>query len=170
MFSSSVGSDCTHLITTQKEVERNGTKCELALPKPWPYVICLHNLITPDQQACGLKKCEVVSIDWLLDSGKAKKPVSEKPYRFGASNNNQTDGVPVKTEMEKKRSAKAVDNTDADADDSNKKPKIAAGDAQTITADKANKIKVGVDELYWPNETVWRGNLRYLCPYAYDEC
>lgn len=113
----------------------------------------------------------MVSIDWLLDSDKAKKPVSEKPYQFGACNNSQTDSAPIKTEKkEKKRSAKAVDDADADADDSNKKPKNAAGDAQTITADKANKTKVEVDELYWPNETVWRGNLPYLCPYAYNEC
>lgn len=131
----------------------------------------LTRLITLDQQACGLKKCEVVSIGWLLDSDKAKKPVSEKSYQLGASTNSQTDGVPVKTEKkEKKRSANAVDDTEVDADESNKKPKNAAGDAQTITADKASKIKVEVDELYWPKETAWRGNLSFLCPYAYDEC
>jgi hypothetical protein len=28
-FSTTVGSDCTHLVTTQKEVEKNSTKCEL---------------------------------------------------------------------------------------------------------------------------------------------
>lgn len=27
-FTSAVGTDCTHLITTSKEVEKNGTKCE----------------------------------------------------------------------------------------------------------------------------------------------
>ncbi|KAL4921926.1 poly polymerase catalytic domain-containing protein [Aspergillus aurantiobrunneus] len=132
-FTSSVGADCTHLITTQKEVDKNGTKY---------------------QQACGLKKCEVVSLDWLLDSDKAKKPVSEKSYHFGAPapKGTQTDDVPIKTE--KKRGAKAVD--DADEDVSNKKPKQVVEDAQRITSDKANKIKVGVDELYWPNETAWQ--------------
>jgi poly [ADP-ribose] polymerase len=28
-FSATVGADCTHLVTTQKEVEKNSTKCEL---------------------------------------------------------------------------------------------------------------------------------------------
>ncbi|KAL5000285.1 poly polymerase catalytic domain-containing protein [Aspergillus recurvatus] len=133
-FTSSVSTNCTHLIATQKEVDKNGTKY---------------------RHACGLQNCEVVSLNWLFDSDKAKKPVSEAPYRFGApdsSENSQADSVPVKTE--KKRSVKAVQ--DADEDMSNKKPKQMAEDAQMITAEKAAKVKIGVDERYYPNEPTWQ--------------
>ncbi|KAL4741194.1 poly polymerase catalytic domain-containing protein [Aspergillus similis] len=131
-FSSSVGTNCTHLIATQKEVDKNGTKYK---------------------HACDLQSCEIVSLDWLLDSDKAKKPVSEAPYRFGASYSNrdsQTD--PVKTE--KKRSIKAVQDTDEDG--SNKKPRQMVEDAQIITAEKAAKVKVEVDVYYYPNEPTWK--------------
>ncbi|KAL2834935.1 poly polymerase catalytic domain-containing protein [Aspergillus cavernicola] len=136
-FSKSVGLDCTHLITTQKEVDKNGTKYS---------------------HACAINKCEIVSIDWLLDSDKAKKPVSEKSYHFGTSNNSQTDSAPVKTE--KKRSAQAV--VDTDEDDSNKKPKNSVEDAQIVTADKVDKVNVPVDELYYPNDTAWQAPAVYI--------
>ncbi|KAL4931161.1 putative poly(ADP)-ribose polymerase PARP [Aspergillus undulatus] len=140
-FASSVTSDCTHLVATQKEVEKNSTKY---------------------QQACGLPKCEIVSIDWLLESDKAKKPVAEKSYQLGGQsnqNNSQTDSAPAKTE--KKRSAKAVD--DADGDDSNKKPKQAVEeDGQIVTKDKADKIKVPVDEGYFSHETAWKSPSVYI--------
>ncbi|KAL3482347.1 poly polymerase catalytic domain-containing protein [Aspergillus californicus] len=135
-FSPSVGADCTHLITTLKEVEKNGTKYT---------------------QACGLKKCEIVSITWLLDSDKAKKPVSEKPYYFGASTG-QTDGVPVKTE--KKRSAKAA--LDPDEDESNKKIKEGVEDGQRVTSDKVNKVNVPVDEGYYANDSLWQAPTVYI--------
>ncbi|KAL5340119.1 poly polymerase catalytic domain-containing protein [Aspergillus crustosus] len=122
-----------------------------------------YSLILPDQQACA-KKCEIVSIDWLLDSDKAKKPVAEKSYHFAAPNGTQTDGVPAKPE--KKRSAKAA--LDADDDESNKKPKNddppanAIEDAQKVTSEKANRMKVEVDELYFPNETGWQAPTVYI--------
>jgi poly [ADP-ribose] polymerase len=101
-----------------------------------------------------LQSCEIVSLDWLLDSDKAKKPVSEAPYRFGASHSNRNSQAdPVKTE--KKRSAKAVQDTDDDRP--NKKPKQIVEDAQMITAEKAAKVKVGVDEDYYSNEPTWQG-------------
>ncbi|KAL5043795.1 hypothetical protein BDW71DRAFT_187388 [Aspergillus fruticulosus] len=139
-FTSSVSTDCTHLIATQKEVDKNGTKYK---------------------HACDLQNCEVVTLGWLLDSDKAKKPVSEAPYRFGAPNSSQTsqtNSVPVKTE--KKRSAKTVQ--DADEDVSNKKPRQMAEDAQMITAEKAAKVKVGVDERYYPNEPTWQDPIVFV--------
>ncbi|KAL2854968.1 poly polymerase catalytic domain-containing protein [Aspergillus pseudoustus] len=134
-FSSSVGADCTHLITTQKEVEKNGTKF---------------------QQACGIQKCEIVILDWLLASEKANKPVSEKSYHFGThnpDNKSQTDSAPAKSY--KKRSAK--DALDADEDDSSKKLKNGVEDAQRVTKEKAGKLKVEVDEGYYPNGAGWAG-------------
>ncbi|KAL6240017.1 hypothetical protein BDW75DRAFT_196742 [Aspergillus navahoensis] len=133
-FASSVSTNCTHLVATQKEVDKNGSKY---------------------RHACDLQNCEIVTLDWLLDSDRAKKPVSEAQYRFGApssSQNSQTDSVPVKTE--RKRSVKAVQDVDEDV--SNKKPKQMAEDAQMITAEKAAKVKVGVDERYYPNEPTWQ--------------
>ncbi|KAL4945458.1 hypothetical protein BDV06DRAFT_209441 [Aspergillus oleicola] len=138
-FVSSVTSDCTHLIATQKEVEKNSTKY---------------------QQACGLKNCEVVLLDWLLASDKAKKPVAEKSYQLGAQTNSQPDSAPVKTE--KKRGAKAVDETDGDESNKKPKPKPVVEDAQTITADKAAKIKVTVDESYYPNGAGWQAPSVYI--------
>ncbi|KAL4781844.1 poly polymerase catalytic domain-containing protein [Aspergillus varians] len=138
-FTPSVGADCTHLIATQKEVDKNGTKY---------------------QQACGLQKCAVVSIDWLLDSDKAKKPVSEKPYHFGAPNGSQTVQTDTALKTEKKRGAKAVQDVDEDV--SNKKPKNVVEDAQRITSDKVDKIKVEVDDLYWPNDPAWQAPTVYI--------
>ncbi|KAL4817969.1 poly polymerase catalytic domain-containing protein [Aspergillus spinulosporus] len=131
-FTSSVSTNCTHLIVTQKEVDKKGTKYK---------------------HACDLQSCKIVSLDWLLDSDKAKKPVSEAPYRFGASSSNQNSQTdPVKTE--RKRSAKAVQDTDDDG--SNKKPKHVVEDAQIITEEKAAKVKVGVDEGYYSKEPTWQ--------------
>ncbi|KAL4775362.1 poly polymerase catalytic domain-containing protein [Aspergillus nidulans var. acristatus] len=137
-FTSSVSTNCTHLIATPKEVDKNGTKYK---------------------HACDLQSCEIVSLDWLLDSDKAKKPVSEAPYRFGASHSNRNSQAdPVKTE--KKRSAKAVQDTDDDRP--NKKPKQIVEDAQMITAEKAAKVKVGVDEDYYSNEPTWQDPTVYI--------
>ncbi|KAL4907987.1 hypothetical protein BDW74DRAFT_148354 [Aspergillus multicolor] len=133
-FTTSVSTDCTHLVTTQRDVEKNTAKC---------------------QHACGLQNCEVVSLDWLLESNKAKKPVSETSYRLGSpanSQNNQTDGVPIKTE--KKRSVKAVQ--DSGEDEANKKPKHIVEDAQVITSEMAAKVKVEVDEGFYSSEAIWK--------------
>ncbi|KAI9371850.1 poly polymerase catalytic domain-containing protein [Aspergillus egyptiacus] len=139
-FSSSVGVDCTHLITTQKEVEKGGTKYT---------------------QACSLKKCEIVSLDWLLDSDKAKKPVSEKPYHFGAPSESQAnESVDAPPKPEKKRSAKAA--LEADEDGSNKKLKDGIEDAQIVTSDKADKVKVPLDEGYCPNGVGWHAPTVYI--------
>jgi poly [ADP-ribose] polymerase len=37
-------------------------------------------LMSADKQACDVPGCEVVSLEWLLDSQKAGKPLACKPY------------------------------------------------------------------------------------------
>jgi poly [ADP-ribose] polymerase len=109
------------------------------------------------QQACGIQKCEIVTLNWLLDSDKANKPVSEKSYHFGThnpENKNKSDSAPAKAE--KKRSAK--DALDADDDETNKKLKNGVEDAQRVTSEKAGKLKVDIDEGYYPNGVGWSGN------------
>ncbi|KAJ0423742.1 poly polymerase catalytic domain-containing protein [Aspergillus carlsbadensis] len=139
-FSSTVAADCTHLVTTQKEVEKNSTKF---------------------QQACGIQKCEIVTLNWLLDSDQAKKPASEKSYHFGThnpENKSQTDAAPAKAE--KKRSAK--DALDADDDETNKKLKNGVEDAQRVTSEKVGKLKVDIDEGYYPNGVGWSDPAVYI--------
>ncbi|KAJ5581077.1 hypothetical protein N7450_007378 [Penicillium hetheringtonii] len=69
-FSNSVTVECTHLVTNGKDVEKNSTKY---------------------QAACNSDKCQIVSLDWLLESVKANKPLSEKAYVLGQSQPAQGD-------------------------------------------------------------------------------
>ncbi|KAJ5371769.1 hypothetical protein N7517_003775 [Penicillium concentricum] len=61
-FSAAVTDDCTHLVTTEKDVEKQTTKYK---------------------QACQLANCHIVPLSWLLDSDKAKKPLAESKYSLG---------------------------------------------------------------------------------------
>ena len=38
----------------------------------------------PDRAACEIQSCQIVSIDWLLDSLEAKKPLAEEKYILGS--------------------------------------------------------------------------------------
>ncbi|KAF7591625.1 hypothetical protein BBP40_001264 [Aspergillus hancockii] len=67
-FSVAVTSDCTHLLTTQREVDNQNSKYK---------------------QACKAYNCNIVTINWLLESIDAKKPLPEKPYLL-SSNKNDT--------------------------------------------------------------------------------
>ncbi|CAI7590850.1 unnamed protein product [Penicillium glandicola] len=60
-FSSSVTDDCTHLVTTIKDVEKQTTKYK---------------------QASKLANCHIVTILWLLHSHEAKKPLLELEFYF----------------------------------------------------------------------------------------
>ncbi|OQE36958.1 hypothetical protein PENCOP_c011G01823 [Penicillium coprophilum] len=64
-FSTAVTDDCTHLVTTEKDVEKQTTKYK---------------------QASQLANCHVVPLSWLLESTKAKKPLAESNYFFGQTN------------------------------------------------------------------------------------
>ncbi|KAF7175276.1 hypothetical protein CNMCM7691_007316 [Aspergillus felis] len=62
-FTSTVSEGCTHLVTTQKEAEKGTVKYK---------------------QACNVPGCDVVSLEWLLDSQKAGKPLASKTYLLTA--------------------------------------------------------------------------------------
>ncbi|KAJ5817241.1 hypothetical protein N7447_009474 [Penicillium robsamsonii] len=61
-FSTAITDDCTHLVTTEKDVEKQTTKYK---------------------QAFQLANCHIIPLAWLLDSDKAKKPLAESKYSFG---------------------------------------------------------------------------------------
>ncbi|KAG0154574.1 hypothetical protein PDIDSM_142 [Penicillium digitatum] len=61
-FSTAVTEDSTHLVTTEKDVEKGTTKYK---------------------QASQVVNCHIVPLSWLLDSDQAKKPLPESNYSFG---------------------------------------------------------------------------------------
>lgn len=131
-FSTSVSAECTHLVTNEKDVEKNSNKY---------------------QSACNSDKCHIVSLDWLLESVESKKPLPEKGYALGQTASSQSaqedskdnvkvkngDGTKatagktkkVKTEPEEKNGdaaktaskKRAIKQEDGEVDDSNKKQK-----------------------------------------------
>ncbi|KAE8371076.1 poly polymerase catalytic domain-containing protein [Aspergillus bertholletiae] len=118
-FSTTVTGDCTHLITTQREVDNVNSKYK---------------------QACNVYNCNIVTIDWLLESIEAKKPVPEKSYLLGrkdAKADDKKDEEDTDKKEKKKRTLEEV--LDVSEDISNKKPK----DAQKMGSKTLN---VPVDE------------------------
>lgn len=110
-YSPGVTNGCTHLITTQREINNSNTK----------YV-----------QATKVYSCSIVSVDWLIDSHEANKPLSEKDYLFNAKSDAEDSG----DEKKKRTLEEALDLT---SDQASKRLK----DAQ-----KANSkvLNVPVDE------------------------
>jgi poly [ADP-ribose] polymerase len=82
-FSPSVTESCTHLITTQKDVEKNTTKCESGLSQSRALSLTRFT----DRAACEIQSCQIVSHEWLLDSLDAKKPLAEEDYILGSDQN-----------------------------------------------------------------------------------
>ncbi|GIK00388.1 hypothetical protein Aspvir_004411 [Aspergillus viridinutans] len=142
-FTSTVSEGCTHLITTQKEAEKGTVKYK---------------------QACNLPGCEVVSLEWLLDSQKAGKPLASKTYLLtsgaasvgqdqngGASTSATATSAPTSPTAPKTNKRKLADanadavdgvvdaNGDSNGDEANKKQK----DAQKASAKSLN---VPIDE------------------------
>ncbi|KAJ6127993.1 hypothetical protein N7471_009210 [Penicillium samsonianum] len=74
-FSTAVTDDCTHLVTTDKDVEKQTTKYK---------------------QASQLANCHIVPLSWLLESDEAKKPLPESKYSFGQAD--QASQVDDKTQ------------------------------------------------------------------------
>ncbi|KAJ5290934.1 hypothetical protein N7478_000185 [Penicillium angulare] len=62
-FITAVNDDCTHLITTQKDTEKNSVKY---------------------QSATKIKGCKIVTVDWLVECNNASKVVPEKSYLISA--------------------------------------------------------------------------------------
>ncbi|KAF7712855.1 Uncharacterized protein PECH_001992 [Penicillium ucsense] len=153
-FTSTVTDECTHLITTLKEVEKRTTK----------YLA-----------ASQLPKCKIVSIDWLLASSQKKNAIAEKPYLLDADATADAGVADNESKQSSKRAtrkapAKSVDkdlvagdgNLKKDADDeddetakkaikseepakSAKKRKIKEedDDVQGITSSKRQKVAPG---------------------------
>ncbi|KAF5854804.1 hypothetical protein ETB97_011334 [Aspergillus alliaceus] len=123
-FSSSVTSDCTHLVTTQREVDNNNSKYK---------------------QACNVYTCNIVSIDWLVESIEAKKQLPVKTYLLSPdkkdanTNGKQDEEEPVDKKEKKKRTLEEALHINEDT--SNKKPK----DAQTM-GNGIKTLNIPVDE------------------------
>ncbi|OJJ48899.1 hypothetical protein ASPZODRAFT_157407 [Penicilliopsis zonata CBS 506.65] len=116
-FSSTVTEECTHLVTTQKEVDKKGSKYK---------------------QALKVYTCHIVSLDWLVESDEAKKPLGEKGYLF------EEKKADKETEKPKKRTLEEA--LDIAEDGSHKKVK----DAQLVSSKSLN---VPVDEACWLRTT-----------------
>ncbi|UDD55742.1 hypothetical protein AFCA_003335 [Aspergillus flavus] len=118
-FCTTVTGDCTHFVTTQREVDNNNSKYK---------------------QACNVYDCNIVSIDWLLESIDAKKPIPEKPYllnRKDAKSDDKKDDEKNDKKEKKKRTLEEA--LDVSEESSNKKAK----DAQKLGSKTLN---VPVDE------------------------
>ncbi|KAI1830556.1 hypothetical protein DTO027I6_8828 [Penicillium roqueforti] len=69
-FSTAVTDECTHLVTTEKDVEKQTTKYK---------------------QASQVSNCHIVPLSWLLESAEAKKPLPESKYSFGQASQPDDD-------------------------------------------------------------------------------
>jgi poly [ADP-ribose] polymerase len=79
-FSTSVTDELTHLVTTDRDVEKESTKCECAKYDD-TVTFCLMNQL--DKQASAVADCQIVSLDWLIKSAEKKKPLPEGQYVLG---------------------------------------------------------------------------------------
>lgn len=131
--------------------------------------ICTLPLIVPvnlltrditDQAAVKSATCQIVSIDWLLESAAKKKPISEKAYLLDAGGAaDAADGADAKDDTKqngkkptRKATAKAadrngddVDSQDANGDD-NKAVKKSAKSTGAAKTDKKRAVKEEDDD------------------------
>ncbi|KAJ5641393.1 hypothetical protein N7490_005393 [Penicillium lividum] len=122
-FMTVLDNTCTHLITTQKEVERKGTKY---------------------QAACKIPTCKIVNVDWLVSSCEAKKVLPEKAFLLSSDSNSDAkmpmlDGT---SENPKKRAIKEEDDDDA------QKSKKSKKDSQKS---HSKPLNIPVDEGFFHN-------------------
>ncbi|PYH94648.1 poly polymerase [Aspergillus ellipticus CBS 707.79] len=112
-FSSTVTEECTHLITTEKEVANESVKYK---------------------QARNVYTCNIVSLDWLIDSDEAGKRLDEKDFLVGPDDKDED------SEEEKPKKRTLEEALGVKQDGTTKKFK----DAQTIGTKALN---VPVDDL-----------------------
>ncbi|KAK4869128.1 hypothetical protein LT330_006128 [Penicillium expansum] len=138
-FSTSVTDDCTHLVTTEKDVEKQTTKYK---------------------QASQVANCHIVPLSWLLESDQAQKPLPESKYSFGqADQADQADDDTQKTAYAsasvptdnkrtlRKRGVAAVSvENDADKTTVDTKKNGANGKAKSSEDKKPATKKRGADE------------------------
>ncbi|KAF9883648.1 hypothetical protein FE257_003082 [Aspergillus nanangensis] len=147
-FSTGVPGDLTHLITTQKEIDNKNSKFK---------------------QAFKVYNCSIVSVDWLIESDEAEKPLPETSYLLGPDATKKDDDEDGDDKKEKKkRTLEEVLEMDGEA--TNKKVKDAqkAGSKSlNVPVDECCYIKGGksvhIDEsgLIWDvalNQTVAANN------------
>ncbi|KAJ5462438.1 hypothetical protein N7530_010643 [Penicillium desertorum] len=125
-FTTTVTEDCTHLVTTEKDVEKQTTKYK---------------------QASQLANCHIVPLSWLVESDEAKKPLPESKYSFGQPNQaSQADDDPQE---------KTADGSAALPAD-NKRTTRKRGTAASAKNDDAQKtsdtLKNGADGKAEPSE------------------
>ncbi|PWY84776.1 poly polymerase [Aspergillus heteromorphus CBS 117.55] len=109
-FSSTVTEECTHLITTEKEVDNRSVKYT---------------------QARKVYTCNIVSLAWLVDSDAEGKRLDEKDFLMGADNNQDED---EDEEEEKPKKRTLEEALGVQQDGTTKKFK----DAQTIGTKSLN--------------------------------
>ncbi|KAJ5766152.1 uncharacterized protein N7511_003768 [Penicillium nucicola] len=118
-FSTAVTDDITHLITTEKDVEKKTAKYT---------------------QASAIAKCQIVSLAWLTESTEAKKPLPEKQYLLGqAQLTPQPDATTDGNGTDKKPATKKRAVKDDPAGKPNKKVK-------DIQKASSKTLNVPVDE------------------------
>ncbi|QSS65792.1 polymerase [Histoplasma capsulatum] len=100
-YSAKIVDTCTHLVTTQKDVDDNKPKC---------------------RQAASISGLKIVSWNWLLDSAADGKPASESSYLLAVTSAPApaTNGRPVRSSRTKQQSNDTTAN--ASLDDDNDKP------------------------------------------------
>ncbi|KAJ5781100.1 hypothetical protein N7457_006260 [Penicillium paradoxum] len=120
-FSPSVTGDCTHLVTTDKDVEKQTTKYK---------------------QASALPNCHIVSLSWLTDSDKANKPLPESRYSFKlVDGTSQADQATQQANSDGSASipmhnTRVTRNRGAVADSVDKSDKKAADDQKNVVGSK----------------------------------
>lgn len=96
-----------------------------------------------DKQAAKLDNCHVVSLDWLLDSEKAKKRLPEKKYLFGPTKDvkHASDAYASENENGSSKKRPLADALNGDEQLPNKKQRDGP-------KAKSKDLKVEVDEGY----------------------
>lgn len=107
-FSTSVTDDLTHLVTTDRDVDKESTKCEYAKYDHIAIVIfCLTNQL--DKQASAVTGCQIVSLDWLTESTEKKKPLPEGRYILGKGANHPAAQPEPTPEPDTKKNGNGTD-------------------------------------------------------------
>ncbi|KAJ5218093.1 uncharacterized protein N7498_000192 [Penicillium cinerascens] len=168
-FCSSVTDECTHLVTTQKDVEKNTAKYKAA---------------------CALATCHIVSLDWLIESiqavevNGAKKPFPEIGYILGSvpngisqdvqkgSNKDTKSVIQKKTTSEALKVIKSDVQVDAKNDQENSAKKRNAAHVDGIEEDSSKKQKdaqkAGFKNLNIPvDEAFLREHIQHKDPNVY---
>ncbi|KLJ05624.1 hypothetical protein EMPG_09333 [Blastomyces silverae] len=120
-YSAKIIDTCTHLVTTQKDVEDNKLKCK---------------------QAAALKSIKIVSWNWLLDSAADGKPASEASYLLAATPapTPATNGRPLRSSRNKLQSNGSTTNVSQD-DDENDVPAAGAAPSKGKKSAASSKAK-----------------------------